>query len=359
MSHKLKKLFFISSVYQIFTIFFGLSCSYLLSKAIEKIINNTSPFYIFIETVCVIILGTIMIYITYRLNYTLKSNIAQRYKQSYVQNIIDLKVKINDSGEVDIRLNKDVETIFDYFTSYASGITASIIVIIICFSLCFYYSPQIAVILSVLSLLQLIPPLVYEKWAKEIYMSSQESDEEYCSWLNEGFDGISTIKSYRQEDYFFDKIKQKRKALTLQSKRENTTATVEDIIASSIKVTMDYGIYIVFGIFILHSKIEISVIPAVIVIAQFMFSSMDTVGKSYIYYVKYREAKKRLSVTISNTNANMIDSSRFFIEIKNLNKYYDDKHILKDINFNIMQGEKILLQGKNGSGQLLCTICLD
>jgi len=39
------------------------------------------------------------------------------------------------------------------------------------------------------------------------------------------------------------------------------------------------------------------------------------------------------------------------IEIKNLNKYYGEKHILKDINLTIEKGKIIGLLGKNGTGK--------
>ncbi len=39
------------------------------------------------------------------------------------------------------------------------------------------------------------------------------------------------------------------------------------------------------------------------------------------------------------------------LEVKNLNKSYDDKHILKDINFSLSNGKIIGLLGKNGVGK--------
>lgn len=39
------------------------------------------------------------------------------------------------------------------------------------------------------------------------------------------------------------------------------------------------------------------------------------------------------------------------IEIRNLNKYFDDLHVLKDVNLSVKEGEKLVLIGPSGSGK--------
>ena len=46
------------------------------------------------------------------------------------------------------------------------------------------------------------------------------------------------------------------------------------------------------------------------------------------------------------------------LEIKNLNKKYDDKYVLKDINLKLSAGKIIGLLGKNGAGKTTLTLCL-
>lgn len=48
-------------------------------------------------------------------------------------------------------------------------------------------------------------------------------------------------------------------------------------------------------------------------------------------------------------------SGRTALEIENLTKYYDDKLILKDINFSLDRGEKVAFIGKNGEGKTTLT----
>ena len=46
------------------------------------------------------------------------------------------------------------------------------------------------------------------------------------------------------------------------------------------------------------------------------------------------------------------------IKIKNLNKYFGDKHVLKDINLEIKEGEVISLIGPSGSGKSTLIRCI-
>lgn len=47
------------------------------------------------------------------------------------------------------------------------------------------------------------------------------------------------------------------------------------------------------------------------------------------------------------------------IEIKNLNKWYGDFHVLKDINLNIKKGEIVVVCGPSGSGKSTVTRCIN
>ena len=47
------------------------------------------------------------------------------------------------------------------------------------------------------------------------------------------------------------------------------------------------------------------------------------------------------------------------IEIKNVNKWYGDFHVLKDINLNIKEGEIVVICGPSGSGKSTVTRCIN
>src|SRR5210317_1406769 len=55
----------------------------------------------------------------------------------------------------------------------------------------------------------------------------------------------------------------------------------------------------------------------------------------------------------------MIVSDQVAIEIKDMNKWYGDFHVLRDINLTVNQGERIVICGPSGSGKSTLIRCIN
>jgi general L-amino acid transport system ATP-binding protein len=55
----------------------------------------------------------------------------------------------------------------------------------------------------------------------------------------------------------------------------------------------------------------------------------------------------------------MISDTDVAIEIKNMNKWYGDFHVLRDINLKVMRGERIVICGPSGSGKSTMIRCIN
>lgn len=55
----------------------------------------------------------------------------------------------------------------------------------------------------------------------------------------------------------------------------------------------------------------------------------------------------------------MSSQKELMIEMKNLNKWYDQFHVLKDINLEVKHGEKIVICGPSGSGKSTMIRCIN
>lgn len=49
----------------------------------------------------------------------------------------------------------------------------------------------------------------------------------------------------------------------------------------------------------------------------------------------------------------------FMIQIKDMNKWYGEFHVLKNINLNVKKGERIVICGPSGSGKSTMIRCIN
>lgn len=47
------------------------------------------------------------------------------------------------------------------------------------------------------------------------------------------------------------------------------------------------------------------------------------------------------------------------IRLENVNKYYGDLHVLKDVNLEVREGEKLVIIGPSGSGKSTTVRCMN
>ncbi|KUM41512.1 MULTISPECIES: amino acid ABC transporter ATP-binding protein [Pseudomonas] len=59
------------------------------------------------------------------------------------------------------------------------------------------------------------------------------------------------------------------------------------------------------------------------------------------------------------SNKQQVDSSKVMIQLKDVNKWYGQFHVLKDINLTVTQGERIVLCGPSGSGKSTTIRCIN
>lgn len=60
-----------------------------------------------------------------------------------------------------------------------------------------------------------------------------------------------------------------------------------------------------------------------------------------------------------SAEATSVDSSDLIISIKEMHKWFDDFHVLKDINLDVRRGERIVICGPSGSGKSTLIRCIN
>lgn len=279
----------------------------------------------------------------------------QKDRQSFLSYLYSLLLEnrlcIENSGALDVRLEKDTESITQYYSLTLPHAIGSGVTFLGSTILLFKENWRVGLLFSLLNFSQLLPPLVYEGWAKKIYAQTRSDEESYFNWLLEGSRGIQTLKAYKKEQWFLSRFTEFSRQITHTGKKAEQTATVENIVYEAVNTLLGYGTYLILGVFMLSNWVTIQQVPFFLVLSSCLFTSMEGFFnlKMCSYEVqcatKRLEPQERCSQTIEPMKSPML------LQAKDIHMKYGEKEVLCGVSLSIRSGEKILLSGINGSGK--------
>lgn len=327
-----------------------LLCGYLLSAVLEAVMAAQWEKMYRLSKFTV---GALLLTVIPRYALTLwKSKAAltdtQSFRQFLYGCLIARRVQAEDSGEMSVRLNGDVKTVSKYFQqTLPKAIGGSVIMVCSAVLICFT-DWRIGGIFFALNLTQLLPIVVYEKWSRQIYNQTQSDEETYCAWMQEGYAGIRTLKAYRMEAWYMKRYRALNQAIIDSGKTAEKAGTVETVIFYAIDSLLNYGSYLIIGLFVLFGGLPMEKTPLLIVLAGYLFSSISTVFDLWLERFDCEEAVNRLG--FREPVPRRTDGT-YILEVRNAFKSFGEKLVLKGVSLTVSSGERVLLQGENGSGK--------
>ena len=273
---------------------------------------------------------------------------TQAFRTFLYRCVIDRRVSVGTPGEMQGKLGGDANTLAAFFQNTLPKAISGAVVILCATALLCMENLLIGSIFFFLNLIQLLPIFLYENWARQIYEQTHSDEEAYCNWMLEGYRGIRTLKAYGMERWFMARYRQLNRAIVDSGKRAEKTGTVENIVFNAVDSLLNYGSYLVVGLFILCGKAELSHAPYLIVLAGCLFSSISTVFDLRLQQIDSEEACKRLKLRVENVPES---DGQSIVRIHAVTKSYDGKPALQGASLDIREGERILLHGPNGSGK--------
>lgn len=337
--------------YEVLRFALNLLCGYLISFLLQYAMEASKTRTI--ETV-VILITVILISIPclYFLNMKVKEvqkQDLQSFREFLYHIVISGQLEISSRGEFDIRFSNDVKTISIFCQTTLPNAVGNTVVLLSSTVLLCTNHLQIGLLLFALNLLQLVPTIVYEGWARKIYHNIRSAEEEAENWILEGYHGIKTLKSYRREGWFLTKLHRLYHNEYQCGKRAEQTGTVENIIFEAVNSILLYGTYVLLGIYILIDKLSVMKAPVLIVLSGYLFQSMNSVYLFRIGQFKFTEACRRLCW--SEKKKPVVSLYEEMIFIKDLKKSYGGKVIFSNYSMTVKPGDKVLVRGGNGTGK--------
>lgn len=354
-STKENKLFRRSIIVELIQSVFIFALTLVLLQIIAELINQA----VFADTRKTVLLSGVTIIILicslpfiYGMNKwaeKIRYTTIQRYRDSLYPHIITGALLVSSEGDLSVKLNRDVDTITSYMFTILPGSISAVIILLIVSVMSFLMNPLISILFVGISLLQIIPTLFYEKWARKVYNEVHMDEEAYKSWMVEGFRGMQTLKVYRREGWFIKHFSSLNRKVFLSGIRAEKIGTWETVIQEIIGAFITYGNYLVVGSFAFMGKIELQNIPLLILLGEYVFSSVSSLYEMRVAHFEYREAFERLIFTEKEpTHTNAPDA---LIEARHIRKNFGDKIVLNDVSLQVSQFSRFLFVGDNGSGK--------
>ena len=350
LSHYFQSSIILGTLSRLIVFLCSLMCGYLVSRVMTSVAAEDYGGVLNYSTVAILLmaLSLLPIFLLKRF-YGLR---ALDEEESFLEHlytlILNAEIPVETAGGIDVRLNKDAATITKYYLVSLPKAIGSGAVIVAAGAIMLAIDWRIGFIMICLNMLQLLPTFIYEKWSKRIYDRTHAAEEDYMNWILEGYRGARTLKAYCAEKWFLSVYRQKTSGMIKAGCTAERVGTVETIIYSVIDNLLQYGRYIILGAFVLYGKTDSLDLPVLIVLSNYLFSSIRDIFGLRMSRFRCKSACEQLGIHALPERMSASDS---LIETTPLSRCFDGAVCMRCGRQRICHGERILLTGENGGGK--------
>lgn len=330
----------------------SLFCGYMLSGLINKALepDRAGVGLYALATAAALAVGLPLLHVLSGRHGKAQLYESQRFQEALYDKIIERRIDVKNEGELDVRLSEDCKEISKYMTKSVPEAIGSLIVLIGATVLIAVTDRRVCIVFTLMNLLQLLPTVVYEKWAKQAYDDLMDDEDAYRGWLLEGCRGMRTLKAYGRESWFIQKLKSLNRKAYLSGKRAEQVSTVEEIVFETINAITTYGSYLVVGAFSLLWGLSAEKIPILVILGENLFSSIRDIYELRISRFSYEEASKRIAGQAA-PETTALNGGETLLSVNHVKKTFEEKTVLQDASLEVGANERLLLRGGNGSGK--------
>ena len=299
-------------------------------------------------------------FMTQKIFINLSTDLLKKLKDEIYSRILTLDMTFfnnNESGYINSRMN-EINSIDNLFSSQTLSILSSIIQFIfavaVVISINWQFMAVMAIPIPIFFIIIKKTTNIVQKQIKK----SLDSSADYSGKINQSISGMENIKTHSLEESEKKKIEHYNSKMMKNSKNQSNTFNGFTGAISSLTYILTVSTYIVGGWIFISGKITLGEFMAIsayvgriyqpvftycstILILQPAIISLKRVG-NFFFSELYHE---------DNSGDVEIDSVND-IKFQNVTFGYEKgENVLNDLNFSIEKGNKVLLQGKNGSGK--------
>ena len=254
-------------------------------------------------------------------------------------------------GETNEKINDDFNTVTDKYISKYPNFIVGLLSFAVYFTYLFIQNRIIALLLFVISLLQIIPPLVIERYLQVNYDNCRDIEAKITDFTVEGYRGFLTIKLYGLKKWRQEKLAKYHKEYLKIGNKSVFTGTAESTLNDLISNILNYGTYGIIGLLILNNYSSLDAGIQAIALSGSFFGTVKISFDLIKNLAISRTAEVRLyKLFASNEDVGLlIDSGD--VAISELSYSYGEKKILSDLTLFFDGSQITVIHGENGSGK--------
>jgi len=259
-------------------------------------------------------------------------------------------------GELISRVTNDINRIQHAVSEQIAEYIREIMTIIALIGMIIYQSPELAFYGLVVLPLVIFPLSILAKKMKKLSFQSQEKNSDITSHLSEIFNNIEIIQANRAQDLETKKFMNHNLEffkLNIKAVRNNAlTSPIMEIIGAFAAA----AIIIVGGQQVIDGELTVGEFFSFMTALFMLYTPIKKVAATYNIMQDALAANERVNHIFSLESTivpgeNKLDEKIEKIEFKNVCLSYGDQEALKNISFEVNDGEKIALVGDSGGGK--------
>lgn len=355
-SKNLSKVSFYSWIIKLIPIPIGIISAKLMSIIIEFAIDGKMTDVIRIACIFLVInIGLILFNMIAGIHFEkVVSKAIHKCKimmyNKFLSSSLDM-LYLSERGELIESINDDFNVITNIPLSLYPDFYIGIITMLSYFVFIFSQNPFVALLLIIISFVQIISPIIIKKYMKINYDKARDIEAKTTDYFIEGYKGIATIKLYNLKRWYLKKMEKIHKDyLQIGSTAEITMAS-QNAMESFIEILLKYGTYGIIGLLALFKFTTVSIGIQAIALAPGLFGAIKTIFNLIPSFSIAKSAEKRLEKWFKPNVSNSLEIKDSNINFCNVSFSYNDTNILNNTNITINYEKINLIKGANGIGK--------
>lgn len=284
--------------------------------------------------------------------------VSQALRQNYFEHIQSLPMSFFQQyniGSLSSRAVGDASQIAESINACLVNYLQTPFTVISTLTLCFITSWQLSLIIFLGFPLIVVPIVFLTKGVKRISKQLQQNQEKFASVLIDFLAGIQTVKVFAMEDFSLKKyLEQNEKMAALEKKSARydlSTSPIVHIIGMCFLATA-----LLYGLYVLHMTL-----PEVFFycgMLYFFYMPIKKFAEENAHIQRGIAAAERMFEVLDlkphiqdKEDAKELNIFNHEIKFQDVWFRYEDKWILKGLNFSVKKGETVAIVGPTGAGK--------